>query len=259
MKRTLLYLALLIPATGFSDDQSPNPQQFRIYSREKIFSEPVEALYRPEKCYAEPDLDGDGTNDLIISDTVSFGGTGGLPYHVYLGKGNNSFQKIPILQENCISYQAEGENWIPIVTPVRTNATFSAGAMAIEEETKDEALPRKLWLYFHNSARSGSISYLYFDRNGDLRESGSLEIHSNLDQDNTGGLIGNAIFGRDGEKCIKLTKIKVPVIVEPIPVIEDKKAASSRNCDLRALQLDIQFLPKEDFLPETGAWNGDQN
>lgn len=41
-----------------------------------------------DRRYAELDMNGNGTNEWVISEPMSLGGTGGLVYNLYLGMGN---------------------------------------------------------------------------------------------------------------------------------------------------------------------------
>ncbi|MEI6219265.1 MAG: hypothetical protein WCP86_10220 [bacterium] len=131
----------------------------KVQTRERLFSHVSDRGINPERHYAELDLNGDGTNDLVLSESVSFGGTGGLVYNLYLGIGKDRFKKID---------------------------QFLAGIMAVETH---EGTTR-LWSYSHSSAASGIIRYCYFDRKGVFQKSRVLEIQPG----DGGSEIGNGIY-----------------------------------------------------------------
>ena len=227
MRKILLYLLILTASSGFSDNRDIHYQEFRLYSREEIFNHPVAPKRSPIKYYLEADINGDGTNDLIFSESIYFGGTGGLPYHVYLGKGNDIFQKIPIIVPYSISHRSINNKWVPIVTENETNSTFGASMMALEI-SKDFYGTRRLWIYWHMSARSGIVNYLYFNRKGELKQSRGIEVFSSPGEDELGDEILNSIFRKRGIKRIKITvpETKIsnhqvePIVKTPVDEVE---------------------------------------
>lgn len=132
-----------------------------IQTREQLFAPITDRNMEvnPERRYAELDLNADGTNDLLLSESVSFGGTGGLVYNLYLGVGDDRFRRID---------------------------RFLAGIMA----TDTHGGTTRLWFYSHLSAGSGTIQYRYFDHKGEFQKSQVLTIHPG----DGGSEIGNGIY-----------------------------------------------------------------
>ena len=164
MKRTIVFLMLAF-AWGA---QAEN----KIQTRKELFAPITDPAVSPERRYAELDLNGDGTNDLVLSDSVSLGGTGGLVYNLYLGLGQDRFQQID---------------------------RFLAGIMA----TETHGGTTRLWFYSHMSAGSGTIQYRYFDRKGIFQKSETLTIYPGDGGSDTGNGICQAVFN---EKTILTTK-----------------------------------------------------
>lgn len=130
-----------------------------IQTREQLFAPMTAPTLNPERWYADLDLNGDGTNDLILSTSVSDGGTGGLLYNLYLGIGQDEFKKLD---------------------------QFLAGGFAVEVHGGT----RRLWTYSHLSSQSGTIQYRYFDPQGRFQKSHPLLIYPG----DGGSEIGNAIY-----------------------------------------------------------------
>ena len=153
MKTTAILAVLAFTLIAFADDD--------IQTREQLFAPITDRNMEvsPERGYAELDLNADGTNDLVLSESVSFGGTGGLVYNLYLGVGDARFQRID---------------------------RFLAGIMA----TETHGGTTRLWFYSHMSAASGTIQYRYFDRKGEFQKSQVLTIHPG----DGGSDIGNGIY-----------------------------------------------------------------
>lgn len=144
-----------------------------LLTRDQLFS-PIEASdLSHERRYAELDLNGDGTNDLLLSESVSLGGTGGLIYNLYLGAESGQFLKID---------------------------RFIAGIMAIEIHGGIS----RLWSYSHMSAVSGTLQYRYFDRNDEFKSSQPLTIYPG----DGGSEIGNAVYQSifNDKTILKMTK-----------------------------------------------------
>lgn len=131
----------------------------KVRTRAELLASVQEPGRSPLRYMCEVDLNSDGTNDLILSESVSMGGTGGLVYNLYLGLGDNRFGFLD---------------------------RFLAGVMAIEivGETK------RLWSYSHSSAGSGTVEYRYFDRKGVFQRSSPMEILAG----DGGSEMGNAVF-----------------------------------------------------------------
>jgi len=143
-----------------------------VWTREELFAPVNDPTLSPEKHYAEIDLNGDGTNDLIVSESISLGGGGGLIYNLYLTVGQNSHRHL---------------------------GHILAGVMAVEIH---EGVTR-LWSYSHCSSQAGSVRYCYFDHNGTFRKSPALTILTG----DGGSKIGNAMYKSIfNEKTILKTK-----------------------------------------------------
>src|SRR5512142_1691239 len=127
MKRTIVFLALTFALSAHAEN--------KIQTRKELFAPITDRAVNPERQYAEFELNGDGTNDLVLSESVSLGGTGGLVYNVYLGLGQGRFRLID---------------------------RFLAGIMA----TETHGGTTRLWFYSHMSAGSGTVQYRFFDRRG---------------------------------------------------------------------------------------------
>lgn len=152
MKRTVAILSMLVFAViAYADSE--------IQTREQLFAPITDPNVNPERRYAEFDLNGDGTNDLLLSTSVSHGGTGGLIYNLYLGVGQDRFKELD---------------------------QFLAGGFAVEVHGKT----KRLWSYSHISSQSGTIQYRYFDRKGRFMKSQTLLIHPG----DGGSEVGNAVY-----------------------------------------------------------------
>jgi hypothetical protein len=151
MKTIAILSVLVFAVVAYADDGTQ--------TREQLFAPITDPKVNPERHYAELDLNGDGINDLLLSTSVSDGGTGGLIYNLYLGVRQGRFKKLD---------------------------QFLAGGFAVEVhgETK------RLWSYSHMSSQSGTIQYWYFDRKGDFQKSQPLLIHPG----DGGSEVGNAIY-----------------------------------------------------------------
>jgi hypothetical protein len=156
MTKAIMILLGLSLAVAASADE-------KIQTREQLFAPITDPALNPERRYAELDLNGDGTNDLVLSESVSLGGTGGLVFNLYLGLGQDRFRQID---------------------------RFLAGVMS----TETSGGTTRLWLYSHMSAGSGTIQYRYFDRKGIFQRSQYLMIYPGDGGSETGNGIYQAIF-----------------------------------------------------------------
>ena len=145
-----------------------------VRTRAEVLAASTDPGLRPERRYGELDLNGDGTNDLVVSESISLGGTGGLVYNLYLGLGQDRYRQI-----DC----------------------FLAGTMALEEY----AGTRRLWSYTHSSATSGTIQYRYFDRKGVFQKSEALTIHPGDGGSEIGNAVYQAIFNEKTKLDLKKT------------------------------------------------------
>ena len=151
MKTTIILFVLALALVAQVEDEAQ--------TREQLFAPITDPILNPERRYAEFDLDGDGTNDLVLSESVSLGGTGGLVYNMYVGVGQGRFKKLD---------------------------QILAGAFAVEVHGQT----KRLWSYSHCSSQSGTIQYCYFDRKGRFKKSQALMIHPG----DGGSEIGNAVY-----------------------------------------------------------------
>ncbi len=149
-----LLCAMLSPVANAED---------KVVARADLFAPIIDPSLNPERRYADLDLNGDGTNDLVLSESVSLGGTGGLVYNLYLGLGQDRFRHID---------------------------RFLAGIIA----TETIGGTTRLWFYSHVSAGSGTIQYRYFDRKGIFQRSQFLKIYPGDGGSDIGNEIYRAIF-----------------------------------------------------------------
>lgn len=157
MSKTRLIALLAMVATYCPADDL-------ITTRESLFA-PVSDLHQSqERCYADLDLNADGTNDLVLSESVSLGGTGGLIFNLYLGAGNDRYRHMD---------------------------QFLAGVMAVETNGHR----RLLWSYSHMSAGSGTLQYRSFDRKGRYEVSPAITIYPGDGGSDIANGVYNAIFG----------------------------------------------------------------
>jgi hypothetical protein len=145
----------------------------KILTRSELFAPITDPVLNPDREYVELDLNGDGANDLVVSESVSLGGTGGLVYNLYLAAGQDHFRRLD---------------------------QFVAGALAVEihGDTK------YLWSY-----SSGTIQYRYFDRKGRLQRSPVLDICTGDSGTETGNGIWQAIFRE--KTTLKTKTIGAPI------------------------------------------------
>ena len=155
MKTLTIILTLAFAIIAQADDKA--------LTREQLFAPIADPKLNPERRYAEFDLNGDGTKDLLLSTSVSHGGTGGLIYNLYLGIGKNKFKKLN---------------------------QFLAGGFAVETHGKI----KRLWSYSHCSSQSGTIQYCYFDWKGRFQKSNTLLIHPGDGGTDMGNKIYKTIF-----------------------------------------------------------------
>jgi hypothetical protein len=155
MKRMMVFLTLTFALAAQAEDG--------VQTRKELCAPITDRGVNPERRCAEFDLNGDGTNDLVLSESVSLGGTGGLVYNLYLGLGQDRFRQID---------------------------RFLAGIMA----TETHGGTTRLWFYSHMSAGSGTIQYRYFDRKGIFQTSQWLTIYPGDGGSDTGNGIYQAIF-----------------------------------------------------------------
>ena len=145
-----------------------------IVTREKLFAPLASASLSPERRYADIDLNGDGTNDLVLSESVSLGGTGGLVHNLYLGLGGDRFRFIDRFLAGILSLESSGE------TP-------------------------RLWSYSHMSSRSGTIQYRCYDHKGVFQISPGIAICPGDGGTEVGNGIYKAIFNEKTMLKMKTT------------------------------------------------------
>lgn len=133
----------------------------------------------PVKYLAELDINGDSLNDLILSKSISLAGTGGLIYDIYLARKDGKYNQV---------------------------GTFVGSMVSLE--VGEESKARKLWVYSHGSARSGSVFYFYFDREAQLKKSRAITIHSSAQEIELGDKLLETIFNKQNK--VTFRKFEAP-------------------------------------------------
>lgn len=164
---TILFLGFL--CTSHAEEE--------VYSRQVLLAPLTDTTLSPERYFTELDLNGDGINELIISASISLGGTGGLIYNLYLGIGQDGFLFMDSFLSGIMSVESRGET-------------------------------KRLWSYSHSSAASGTIQYFFFDSEGVLQRSHSMMIYPGVGGSLLGSMIYQVIFSED--KRLQLTKLGAP-------------------------------------------------
>jgi len=158
MKKLLLSL-IILPVVGCSSQNlEPSRAGNKILTREQLFAPVTDPETSLEIWYVEYDLNGDGINELILSQPGSSRGTGGLGYNLYLGIGRDRFRKLDDVIANCFAVEVFGET-------------------------------KYLWSYTHSSCCTGFIECRCIDSKGELSKS-SLAIRPG----DGGTEIGNGIL-----------------------------------------------------------------
>ncbi len=170
MKKTKMFLTAVL----FLGSLSACYAEEEEYTRQVLFAPVTDSTLSSERYFTELDLNGDGIDELIISESVSLGGTGGLIYHLYIGIGQDRFLFLD---------------------------SFLSGIMAVEirGETK------QIWSYSHSSAASGTVQYFYFDCEGAFQRSLSIMIYPGIGGSLVDKMIYQAIFSDD--KRLQFTKL----------------------------------------------------
>ena len=123
-----------------------------VVTREDILKvnppDPDWSNYNNSRLYAEIDLTDSGLPDIIISDDLQMGGTGGVGWSVFLCISTNQYRELDI--------------------------GLGGRTFALE---KNEKLGKRLWMYWHSSCNTGSMQCLYLDTDGEWKLSNSIEVH----------------------------------------------------------------------------------
>ena len=117
------------------------------------------------RLYTKVDLTGNGLLDIIISDDLHTGGTGGLSYSIYLCINTNQYRE--------------------------ANVEIGGSRLAIDEADFGH---KSIWSYWHISSCQGGIQYVYLDDDGEWKSSPSLTIYT---LEGIGSGIFSAIFDKD--------------------------------------------------------------
>jgi hypothetical protein len=117
------------------------------------------------RLYTKVDLTGNGLLDIIISDDLHTGGTGGLSYSIYLCINTNQYRE--------------------------ANVEIGGSRLAIDEADFGH---KSLWSYWHISSCEGGIQYIYLDDDGEWKSSPSLTIYT---LEGIGSGIYSTIFEKD--------------------------------------------------------------
>lgn len=136
------------------------------YTRQVLFAPLTDSILSPERYFAEFDLNGDGVDELIISESVSLGGTGGLFYNLYIGIGQDRFLFLDSFVSSIMTVEIRGET-------------------------------KQLWSYSHSSAASGTVQYFYFDSEGVFQRSHSIMIYPGIGGSFVDSMIFKSIFSDD--------------------------------------------------------------
>lgn len=142
MRKSWTLLGLVLSLALSADD--------RILTRAEVFAPVTETYLNPERKYVELDLNGDGIDEIILSESVSHSGTGGLGYDLYASVGPDQFRRMD---------------------------QFTACALAVE--ISDEGI--RLWSVHRLGALCSRIEYRYFDPKEGFRKSATLEIQGGGD------------------------------------------------------------------------------
>lgn len=155
IRTTWLAFALAVVCLGQVDEPAR--------TRTEIFAPITDQVLNPTRQYVELDLNRDGVKDIVISESLSLGGTGGQIYNLYVSTGKDRYQRV--------------EQFL---------------ASRLSTEVHDGEV--RLWSYTHISAREGRIGYRYFDRERQFRKSASLDIQTGDGGTEMGNDIMQAVF-----------------------------------------------------------------
>ena len=111
-------------------------------------------------------MDGDGLKEMILSESVSTGGTGGFVYTLYHAIGRDQFHPV---------------------------GTFLCGNLAVEPVPGTKPPRLRLWTYRHDSSQSGQLSIHELFPKGQLRTD-SIWVFPGDGGTKIGNDILNAIF-----------------------------------------------------------------
>lgn len=121
------------------------------------------------------DLNGDDVNDLILSGSVSMGGTAGIPYNIYFGVGDDKYVQTCSLLTNRIALE------------------------------KCRSGIKRLWWYTHSSASSGALWNIRFEGEYRYRVGAPLEIYPGDGGTAIGNAMMDAIFTE--ESCLERKEV----------------------------------------------------
>ncbi len=170
MKALRYFIILLVfPALGNEE---------KTYTREDVFAVKTDSGRSVDRYYYELDLNQDGTLDILISKPIYSPGTGGRIYDLFIGDTNNQFKRIDTIQ---------------------------AGMFAIEKHN----WKMRLWHFTHSSSQSGNVGYRYFDRKGNYKKSGYVEVLSGDGGSTMGNKISKSIFNKE-------TKLNFKKYLQPV-------------------------------------------
>ena len=180
MRMTNLQLAFIVcgfavihPAQGTMAEtmSESRPNQFVLdYDPSYVaLSNDHQSAYYPQTYFERwrivTDLNGDGSDDLILSEDPAYFGNGGGPWDVYISSNGNW---------RCIG-----------------DVGLYPGVFAFDK-VHDEV---DLWYYSHCSAQEGVLGYYSFNSTGMRKVFQQMMIRTEGDEDNVFNRIDNAIFG----------------------------------------------------------------
>jgi hypothetical protein len=159
-------MKILLTTVLFLGSLSACYAEEEAYTRQVLFAPMTDSTLSSERYFTEFDLNGDGIDELIISESVSLGGTGGLIYNLYIGIGQDRFLFVDSFLSSIMTVEIRGET-------------------------------KQLWSYSHSSAASGTVQYFYFDSEGVFQRSHSVMIYTGIGGSFVDNMIFQAIFSDD--------------------------------------------------------------
>lgn len=185
MRRTFFALhsvALLFLCSCFSRplcEERKAEEKDRLLTKSQILIPCSEEGLSPERLYTEVDLTGDGLNEIIISDSVTMAGTGGIEWSLYRAAAPDQYYAKAFHFDSAIS------------------------CLAVEEDLNSKVSGKRLWIYWHISSKDGIIGYIFVNDKGGFELSPVLEIFPGGTE--CGQKIADAVF--TPESCLKVKSL----------------------------------------------------
>ena len=150
----------------------------RLLTKSQILIPCSEEGLSPERLYTEVDLTGDGLNEIIISDSVTMAGTGGIGWSLYRAAAPDQYYAKAFHFGSAIS------------------------CLAVEEDLNSKVSGKRLWIYWHISSQDGFIGYIFVNDKGVFELSSGLEIFPGTE---CGQKIADAVF--TPESCLEVKSL----------------------------------------------------